>query len=186
MPDIGPWLPTLTAIVAALVAGGFAYRANQATIASQRIVELEKRLATSRLETYKPLMEAIAAYFAKGEPSNQEVKRRNDRLLAALSDAALWVPIYGSDETVRVFHRMMQVAFSGAPANIMLRTYGQFMLAIRRDLGDTSTSVDIVDLLGIRINDIYTLGRNLQLSDEAYYRQEGWVPPWPKERNATS
>ena len=179
MPDIGPWFPTITAVVAALIAGGFAYRASQATIANQRIIELEKRLATSRLETYKPLMEAIAAYFAKGATAKEE-QRRNDRLMAALKDAALWVPVYGSDETVKAFHRIMQVAYSGAPGPIMLRTYGQFMLSMRRDLGDADTSVGLVDLLGIRINDIYSggLAADLQLSDDDYYRKHDWSPPW--------
>lgn len=179
MLDVAPWIPAIAAFLAALVAGAFANRANRATIANQRIIELERRLATSRLDTYKPLMEAIAAYFAK-DATPQEEKRRNERLLSALKDAALWVPVYGSDETVKVFHRMMQVAFSGAPAPIMLRTYGQFMLAIRRDLGEPNTSVDIVDLLGIRINDIHTggMGAELRLTDDAYYRKHEWTPPW--------
>jgi len=180
MPDIGPWIPTLTAILAAVVAGAYANRANRATIENQRIIELEKRLATSRLDAYKPLMEAIDVYFEKRDLTPQEEKRRNERTLAALRSAAMWIPIYGSDETVRVFHRMMQVAFSAAPGPIMLRTYGQFLLAVRRDLGDASTKVDLVDLLGIRINDIYSgdAGAALRLSDDAYYRKYEWTPPW--------
>lgn len=180
MTDLLSLIAPIAAIVAAVIAGLFAYRANQATIAHQRIVELEKRLATSRLDAYKPLMEAIAKYFTKDKLPAQVERRRNEQLLEALQDAALWIPVYGSDDTVKVFQRMMQVAFSGAPPPIMMRVYGEFMLSIRRDLGDAGTAVTLVDLLGIRINDIYSggLAADLRLSDAEYYRKHDWTPPW--------
>lgn len=180
MPDLTPWLPFIGAVLAAVVAGLFAYRANQSSLANQRIVELEKRLATFRLDTYKPLLVAMNEYFNKDNPTPQEERRREQKLQDALREAALWVPIYGSDETVRALQRMMQVAFSSPPAPIMLRTYGEFMIAMRRDLGDSETKVDLVDLLGIRLKDIYTgdEGRNLKLSADEYYAKHGWTPPW--------
>jgi hypothetical protein len=181
MPDMGQWLPTITAILAAAVAGFFALRANQATIASQRVTELEKRLATSRLEVYKPMIETMGEVFLPAELKTEQEKRRQlDQFMKATKSFLTWVQVYGSDETIRVYHHMMQAAFHDAPNPVNLRLYAQFLLAARRDLGDSSTAIDLVDLLGMRITDIYeTLADDLRLSDDEFYRKVGWKPPWP-------
>jgi hypothetical protein len=180
MPDIAPWIPTITAVIAAIVAGVFAGRANAANLAAQKVMELERRLVTSRLESYKPIMEVMYSYLDPGNLTPQQEKQRNDKLLTAMKTFALWGMTYASDETVQVFHRMMQASMHNAPPTVLIRMFGQFFLAARRDLGDSSTKVGIVDLLGIRLKDIYETGMadQLRLSDDEFYAKQGWKPPW--------
>lgn len=168
------------AVLAAIVAGGFALFTARSTAASQRVAELEKRLSTSRLESYKPLMEVMYSYLGSGPLTAQQEKQRNEKLLAAMRTFALWGMTYASDETVRVFHQMMQASMHSAPPKVLFRMFGAFFLAARRDLGDPSTKIDIVDLLGTRLNDIYETGmaEELRLSDDEFYRKVAWTPPW--------
>jgi hypothetical protein len=182
MPDLGPWLPTITAAIAAVVAGTFAYRANQANITSQRVAELEKRLATSRSEIYRPLIEAMASIMVPGVPTPQKKQKREAAFKEATKNFTTWVQVYGSDESVRVYHRVMHASYADAPPNVIFRLYGQLILAARRDLGDSSTKIDLADLLGIRINDFYTgdMAADLRLSDDAFYRKYDWTPPWKR------
>lgn len=180
MPDIGPWLPTATAVLAALIAGLFAWRANQATIANQRVIELEKRLSTSRLETYKPLLEAMASYIMPADRRLTD-KRREQAFLEAMQNFITWVQVYGSDEAVRTFHRWMQASYASAPPLVALRMYGDFLVAARRDIGDSATTIERGDLLGIRIKDFYEgMVDDMKLSDEDFYRKVGWTPPWSR------
>jgi hypothetical protein len=180
MPEFLTVLPTVTSILAAFVAAFFAYRANQATIANQRILELEKRLATHRLEIYRPLIDAMAAMFTAGNRTPQETKRQQDTFMSAGLNFATWVTVFGSDRSVQVYHRMMQAAYASAPPEVMLRLYGEFLLAARRDMGDPATQVDLVDVLGIRLNDIYRTGlaKKLRMPDADYYHAMDWTPPW--------
>jgi hypothetical protein len=180
--------PEFVAIVAAIVAGVFALIAARTTATNQRIVELEKRLATSRLEIYKPLIDAMAAFLVPGKVSDQEKARRQTAFMEATKTFATWIQVYGSDESVRVYHRLMQASYADAPPNIIFRLYGQLILAARRDLGDASTRVDLADLLGIRIKDFYDgdMAADLRLSDDEFYRKHEWIPPWKKQHSATT
>ena len=164
--------------MAAAIAAFAAVRTNNATIASQRVIELEKRLATSRLDVFKPMLDGMAQML-EPSASPQVQAERQAAMLPALKSFATWVQIYGSDESVRVFHHFMHAAYHTAPPEVFIRLYGQFVLAARRDLGDSSTDVDLVDLLGIRLKDIYVgYADRLRLSDVDFYREVGWAPPW--------
>lgn len=171
-------IAAVSAIVAAAIAARAAIRTNKSTIANQRVIELEKRLATSRIDVFKPMLEAMAELL-EPSPDPKIQAQRQAKALLALKSFATWVQVYGSDDSVRVFHRFMHAAYQTAPPDVFIRLYGQFVLAARRDLGDADTGVDVVDLLGIRLKDIYTgYADRLLLSDEDFYRDIGWIPPW--------
>jgi hypothetical protein len=180
-PDIAVAIAVIaaaSAVVAAAIAALAAVRTNNTTIASQRVIELEKRLATSRLDVFKPMLETMAQMLEPSPDPQVQTERQAD-MLSALKSFATWVQIYGSDESVRVFHHFMHAAYHTAPPEVFIRLYGQFVLAARRDLGDSNTEVDLVDLLGIRLKDIYAgYADRLRLSDEDYYRNVEWTPPW--------
>lgn len=175
----------LFAIVAAVVAGVFALMASRSTATNQRVLELEKRLATQRLEIYKPMLDALGAMMEPGDVKSQEKQRRQQNFMDAGKKFMTWVQVYGSDEAVRVYHRMMHASYASAPPLVLFRLYGQFVMAARRDIGDPATKVGIDDLLGTRIKDIYAgnMAEHMRLSDDDFYRQVGWEPPW--ERRST-
>ena len=182
MPELAVAIAIIAAVSAIVSAGIAAYaavRTNQASIANQRVIELEKRLATSRLDVYKPMLEALAAVLDP-QKKNESEQQRNKRVIPVVTSFATWIQIYGSDDSVRVFHRFMQAAYHNAPAEVFMRLYAQMVLAARRDLGDANTTVDEVDLLGIRIKDIYaSSATDYRLPDSEYYQKVGWAPPWP-------
>jgi hypothetical protein len=61
-----------------------------------------------------------------------------------------------------------------------MRLYAEFVLGARRDLGDPQTSVDVVDILGLRITDIYSgnWAEMMSLPLPDLYRRLQWSPPW--------
>lgn len=172
----------VVAIIAAVVAGVFALITARMTATNQRVVELEKRLASQRLEIYKPLIDAMSAYMLPGAATPQEDKRRKTAFQDATKTFMTWVQVYGSDESVRTYHRLMQASFVSAPPLVIFRLYGQLILAARRDMGDRETKVTLVDLLGIRIRDFYEgdMAADLRLPDDDFYEKVGWQPPWDR------
>ncbi len=63
-----------------------------------------------------------------------------------------------------------------------MRLLAELVLAARRELGHPETSLDALDIMGIRINDIYDEHANpapwTQLSERDLYAAEEWDPPW--------
>jgi hypothetical protein len=178
------WLPAVAgaigAIAAAFVAAVFAKRARESETSAQRFADLEKRLATSKAEIYEPLIEMLRNLFDSTVTKKEQMPETE--LLETISRFTAWVQIYGSDEVVREMRKFMQVAFHEPPAFVSLRYYAQLVLAIRRDLGDPRTEVNLTDLLAMRITDIYEgeeqLARALSLPEGEFLELHNWTPPW--------
>lgn len=107
--------------------------------------------------------------------SPEEVKTK-------LGDFARWVVIVGSDDSVRAFRNLMQGTFNSAPPVLLLRLFADFQLAARRDMGDPETEITPVDVLGMRINDLYSDGGDLytvlSLPFDEACAAVGWLIPW--------
>ncbi|HEY5014199.1 MAG TPA: hypothetical protein VIK61_16060 [Acidimicrobiia bacterium] len=97
-----------------------------------------------------------------------------------ISKAAYWIQIYASDEVLFALRTWMQAAFGDAPPGVSMRFLGELLLAIRRDVGDPTTSATVVDLLALKINDIYSVGlaATLALPEDQFLASHDWVPPW--------
>jgi hypothetical protein len=94
-----------------------------------------------------------------------------------VSKFTAWLQVYGSDNAVRSFHKFMQASYHNAPPAVLLRLYSEVVMAIRRDLGEPNTEVTLVDLLGMRITDIYeTFAPGLQLDEQEFFGQNEWHP----------
>lgn len=171
-------IPVLGAIGAAVAAGIFSARARRAQSSAERTLDLEKRLASSKQEVYKPMVNLFRRILdSSGAGKNSPAADK--ATLETLSQFIAWVQIYGSDDAVRAVHRFMQASYSEPPATVMLRQYGEFLLAIRRDISHPDTDVTTVDLLGMRITDIYDeLAHDLTLDEEVFYQKHAWSPPW--------
>jgi hypothetical protein len=100
--------------------------------------------------------------------------------MAKMSKFNAWVSIYGSDDAVRAVHRFMQAAYSNPPSEVMMRFFVELQLAMRRDLGDPESTLDVMDLLGIRIKDVYEgeMASLMVAPLPAFYERVGWDPPW--------
>jgi len=172
-----PLVPALGAVAAAVTAGVFSARARSAQASAERTLELERRLATSKQEIYKPLVDLFRRVL---DSSTSGSKPLSDKaMIETLSQFISWVQIYGSDQAVRAVQKFMQTVYSGPPPLVVMRHYGELLLAIRRDIAHPETSVTLVDLLAMRVTDIYAeWADELSLDEEAFYVRHQWSPPW--------
>lgn len=75
----------------------------------------------------------------------------------------------------------MQASYSGAPPQILLRLYADFVVAARRDMGDPDTKIGVEEVLGIRITDFYSdpdMRKTLEPRFEDVASAFGWQMPW--------
>lgn len=182
MSDI--WVPILIALVAAagsvvavVVASRSSAAVKDAELKSARIQDLENRLSASKAEVYEPMVETLRAVL---DSAGTEEELSEEETLDTLRRFSAWVQIYGNDEAVRAFHRFMQAAYSEPPPVVVMRFYVETILAIRRDIGYPESTLDAMDILGIRIKDAYSGEWAAQMIAPLpeFYRMAGWVPPW--------
>jgi hypothetical protein len=182
---VNAWLPFLVAIVpaaaavaAAVVAARSATRARAAEFQAARIRDLENRVAAYKADVYGPMLEFFRETFdstISGGPSQSATEA-----VGTFSKFATWIQIYGSDEAVRATHKFMQAAYTTPPPEVLMRYYTELVLAARRDLNDSATTVDLVDLIGIRMKDVHAhrIGHLLLVDERELWRQTTWTPPW--------
>jgi hypothetical protein len=165
------------AVVAALVAGHYAGKSKQAELSAARVLELEKRLAGMKEEVYRPMVELLRSMWDSAKSGKQP---NQAKMLETLSRFTAWAQMYGSDDVVIAHHKMMQAAFTEPPSEVMMRYIAEMTLALRKDLGDPETRVDAIDLLGMRIKDIYEgdMVGKYALGENEFSAAEGWTPPW--------
>jgi hypothetical protein len=183
------WIPVLVALVsaagaatAAVVAGRFASRTKTAELAAARILDLERRQSESRAEVYAPLIEALFRLWEiMKDGADADPERFEREVLVDVRRFNHWVQIYGSDEAVRMSLRFMQALFHDPPTQVVIRMIGDLILTARRELGYPDTSIGPVEILGMRINDIYedeVVLRALTDPFDVVAARLGWVPPW--------
>ena len=119
----------------------------------QRINELESRISERKYETYKPLVEMLGDVLATG-PSKKGFDE--DEIQKRLHEFFVWVSIYGSDEAVIAYHKLTQAAYNNVPSEISGRLYAEVILAARRDIGRSDTEIGPADIVGMKVNDLYT------------------------------
>lgn len=173
------WLSILSAsgaILAALVAGVFAWRTQRSAAATERVRRLEEEASERRRETYEPLIEHFAKII---DPKTRKKAEQDTHRI--ISEQSTWLSIYGSDDAVVAFQRFMQAAYADAPGKIVVRLYAEFVLAARRDMGRPASTLNAIEFLGIRMNDAYTNPEHrsaLTGSFDDLCRSEKWTPPW--------
>lgn len=177
------WIPVLSvagSVAAAIVAGFFATQARRAESRERRIIELEKRIAAHKAEVYEPMLEFFRRLFDETVSEADSSTLSPEEMLETISKFATWIQIYGSDEAVRAFNRFMQASYTEPPPQILMRFYGELVLAARKDLGPHDTSIAIIDLMGIRLKDVYDPGFRdvFAMKERDLFREYGWSPPW--------
>lgn len=168
----------LGTIIAATVAAVSAKSNKRSELQAQRIGELENRISERKYEIYKPMVELLGdivnANQKKILPDGDEVAKR-------LHEFSVWIGIYGSDEAVIAFRNFMQAAFNDVPPLIATRLYAELVLAARRDIGRSDTRTSAVDIIGMKISDLYTNAdyhRIMTLPFNEVCERYGWTSPW--------
>ncbi|MGW8846839.1 hypothetical protein ACWGNE_03575 [Streptomyces xiamenensis] len=176
-------IPAIAAVVAALIASFSARAARRHDTDAQRLRDLEQKVADKKYDTYKPMIDLLADMM---DPRTvRQVAADEDRFHREVSKFSTWVSIYGSDEAVEKFHNLMQTLYIKeeelkAPIAITLKLYIEFVIAVRRDLGNPQTAISPIVILGMRITDIHQsqgVG-GLDASLDVLCARHGWTPPW--------
>jgi hypothetical protein len=194
---MGTWIPVFVALVsaagaatAAVIAGRSASRTKAAELAAAQLLDLERRQSESRAEVFEPLIEALFRLWEiVKDDAAEDVDRFEKEVGAHLRRFLHWVSIYGSDDAVRMALRFMQSSYHAPPPQIQIRMIGDLIVTARRELGYADTDIGPVEVLGMRINDIYddeAMLRALTDPFEAVAAELGWVPPWTRAASVAS
>jgi hypothetical protein len=166
------------AVIAAIVAALSARSTKQLELRAQRTRELESRISERKIDVYKPMIELLGNVISNAAHGIQTAP---EETTSKIAEFTTWITIYGADETVRTYHNFMQAAFNQAPMLVTSRLYAELILASRRDIGYPDTSVTALQIMGMRVNDLYSEAEYRHAMDlpfEELCRQEKWSPPW--------
>jgi hypothetical protein len=173
------------AITAAIVAALSARSTKRLELQAQRARELESRISERKIDIYKPMIELLGSLISGTASGTQPVAPGDNS--KKIAEFSTWITIYGSDDTIRTYHNFMQAAFHQAPTLIGSRLFAEFLLAARRDIGYPDTSITALQLMGMRINDLYTEDEYrlaMSLPFEELCRRQHWEPPWLTRKRA--
>lgn len=167
-------IPAGIAWWSALQARRSADRARSAQEESARLERLEGRVSAQKYEVYSPLITVLGNALSPGTVTD------NSELMSAMTKFQTWATVYASDAALTAFGRMMQATFHDAPSRVLIRLYADFVLEARKDMGDESSKVTVLEVLAPRIRDLYTDEemKSLRLPFREVCRQNDWTPPW--------
>lgn len=143
----------------------------------ERWRDSEMRLREDRIEIYNKILEPYVILLSKKDSvpissthkknkyknmSNEEIAK--DIILSVdYRDTGFKLALFGSDGVVRAYYNLQQHSFNrankGLSSNpqLMLRRLGNFLLEIRRSVGNEATKIQYHELLGWFITDIEKL-----------------------------
>lgn len=160
-------IAAVASVAAAVVAGLFAMATRRLEARLHRMDQVSE----PKRDMYVPLVDMLERMFTSDEtPTAEELahKRRFDT----------WINVYGSDGAVRAYSRFMQALPAQPPGDIQFRLYADFLIEVRKEMGDPSGGVDRVQILGPRLANLKDR-RNLTDPDlDKVCARAGWTPPW--------
>jgi len=172
---------SLTSIGGAMLAANSAKNARATERETARLQFLEQRLSQRKNDVYQEQIDLLGRLLG---PEEQRLGLDDADTMQKFQAFSAWIGIVGSDEAVRAWSKLMQCTFHDAPPAVMLRLYADFQLAARRDLGDPDTSLTPVELMAIRIKDLYDdpdyfISMSRPFSEVCALN--GWAIPWTQE-----
>ena len=150
----------VTPIAAALV--GFAVWYVQSSIATIR--QEQARLHDDRREVYANILDPFIRMFAGIKNPKENPKALRQILSVEYKRTAFEFSLIGADDVVRSFNNFMEYVYSIDsntqqqldPAKFMY-LWGDFLLQIRKNVGNPDTKLTSTDMLRSQIKDIDTL-----------------------------
>lgn len=169
-------VPAIAAILAAIIAARSARRATAAQAEADRLRHLEERVAGQKYEMYRPMIDLLRDMLDPKQSKKVTTNQAGERM----AQFATWVAIFGSDDAVIAYRNFMQASFHDAPPAVAIRLYGDFVIAVRRDMGDPKTGLSATDVMAIRINDIYEseMVTDTTIPLPEVFAKYGWAAPW--------
>jgi hypothetical protein len=175
---------TVGAVAAAWLASRSARAARQGELEAARIRDLENRISERKYEVYKPMLDYIGHIFNQQSEESRAAIADKVAVNKVFVEFARWIGIYGSDEVLTAYHHLMQGMSYGAPPVVLNRLMADFLLAARRDIGNSNSKAQQDELLIVtfRVNDFYNegdlVGKVMRLPLKKALKKAGWTPPW--------
>jgi len=137
-----------------------------------RARKLEEELREDRLKVYNEILEPFMLVFTKDEGVAADKKYKGKTkeqiiqskiLSTSYRQTAFRLSLFAADEVVRAYNGLMQFFYSqgdnGKPASEetvkkMMFLFGNFLLAIRKSVGNEDTQIDSLEMLEWLISDI--------------------------------
>ena len=178
-------IPALLSVGAAVYATRSASRAKAGEIEAARLRQLEDRLSAKKIEMYEPMLRALGNMLTPDEVKKKLTGEARQRALLSAEEALPQfmneAVVYASDEVLRAFARFRLAAGSGCSTMITVRLVADFMIAVRRDVVGSTTDATGLELLGVRINDLFSQPEFIEAIThpvDELARRYDWTPPW--------
>jgi hypothetical protein len=174
-------VPACASIAAAVIAARSARKAKLREAETERIRELENRISERKYETYRPMLQLVGDAFNVAKASQMTANPQMN--VDKFSDFTTWITVYGSDEALQAFHNFTLAAGYNPPPIVTLRLVADFILAARRDIGYPDTSVTAMQLVAMKMKDLYDEDESrlaMTLPFDEVCRRAGWIPPWSR------
>ena len=128
-------IAALASVTAAVIAGLFARASRRYEARVQRSDQAHDRISEQQLSMYAPVVDMLERMFTTSAvPTPDELKHKQH--------FDTWVNVYGSDGAVGANSRLMQALPLAPPAALQFRLYADFLLEVRKDIGDPHSTVD--------------------------------------------
>ena len=144
-----------------------------------RAAKLEETIRGDRLQIYENILEPFIILFMKEDALSvnraQRGKTKEQRVLEIMQSveyrqAAFKLSLFANDDVVRAYNSLMQFSYKmgsdsdsreeqGAIGQQLLAFFGDFLLEIRKSVGNETSSLSNIDMLKWMITDIEKLKR---------------------------
>mgnify|MGYP005866673745 CR=1 FL=1 len=142
--------PTLLVILGGVISWRIKHQAEQ-------LKAIEEKLREERRKVYEEILEPYIQIFA--DTGTQGLNKATKKITSFnYKKSAISIALFGSDEVIKSWNEMMQHCYQHAEEDdsgkAMLKHFANFMLEVRKSLGNKETELEPYELLRGIIKDI--------------------------------
>lgn len=124
----------------------------------EKLIVIEGKLRTERRDIYIHILEPYFTLFS-GEEENKISNALKQITSAKYKKIAFELCLFGSDNVVNAYNNLIQLGYESEKSGErddkkMIKLFGNFLLEIRKSLGNKKTKLNEADMLQVMIKDI--------------------------------
>lgn len=124
----------------------------------EKLIAIEEKLRAERRNIYIQILEPYITLFSK-EEKNKISNALKQITSAKYKKIAFEFCLFGSDNVVNAYNNLMQLGYESEKSGErddkrMIKLFGNFLLEIRKSLGNKKTKLNEADMLQSMIKDI--------------------------------
>lgn len=136
-------------ILLAFLAGvGWMYRHER-----EKRDEIERKLSDTKFKVYNDLIDIFIGVLQE-QKQKQKSTINERKIISTLQSAQRQLLMYGSDDVLGEFINFMEFCYAGnTDIHKMMKIYSNFLIAIRKDMGNKHSKIKNHDILRMLITD---------------------------------